>query len=670
MASIVVRLVAMGWSIAVWRRLKDDRMAFLTVMFGLMALRQILMLEGRSGVHLGHAEELPSLAVSVMAVLAVVFLARMLTERRAREGELERVFQLLPDLYVRVDARGTIVDYRASRRGDLAIPAETRLGRHPRDVLPPAAAALFEEHFARAVASGEVETWETSLSMGGGTRVFESRMSALPEGGAISIVRDVTQRREAERALRDSEARLRLLTEQIPAILWTTDADLRITSSTGAGLRALGLAPEQTTGTMLADYLGTRDPDHPVLKGHRRALAGESVTDETEWQGRTFQRHMEPLRDAAGRVVGVLGLALDISARRAAEESLEEAHRIARLGRWSWDAVRDDVAWSDEMLGMFGVPRGDEPRSAGGFLEIVHPDDRADTAARLASLSRGAPVYRAEHRVLRPDGSVRHLVCEGRPARDDDGTLRRLDGQSSDVRDRRRAGEGLRASRPTLRNLALRSQKVREEERAAVAREIHDELGQSLTGMKMDLVWLAERPDHVDTPQRVQSLLRLVDSTLDAMRELAGRLRPAMLDHLGLEAALESMARDMARRAGIGCRLKLEAADVPRDEERDTAIYRIAQEALTNVVRHAGAGAVRLRLRPDGDTLALRVEDDGRGIRPGELKNPGSLGLAGMKERARALGGTVRVRRARTGGTVVVCRMPLRRGAGEPQFTT
>jgi signal transduction histidine kinase len=231
---------------------------------------------------------------------------------------------------------------------------------------------------------------------------------------------------------------------------------------------------------------------------------------------------------------------------------------------------------------------------------------------------------------------------------------------ATDITERKRAEEQLRTSREQLRQLAARVQTVREEERAAIAREIHDELGQCLTGVKMDLSWLTGRlpKDQKALLERGDALTELLDSTISAVRDLSARLRPSVLDDLGLATAVEWQVQDLARRTGFDVQLEAETAAGNLDRDRATALFRILQEALTNVVRHAGASRISVSLRLEGDETVLVVADNGCGISEEHIDGAKSLGIVGMRERAVAFGGSVAVDCLEDGGTKVVARIP------------
>ena len=232
-----------------------------------------------------------------------------------------------------------------------------------------------------------------------------------------------------------------------------------------------------------------------------------------------------------------------------------------------------------------------------------------------------------------------------------------------DVTERRSADAELRKSREQLRLFSAELARVREEESSRISREIHDELGQRLTGLKMDLAWVATQLKKGDRKQlsliidKTNEMSRLVDDSVKEVRRIATELRPGVLDDLGFAAALEWQAEEFQRRTGITCRV-VAPANLAAGDDQSTALFRILQEALTNVSRHARAKAVEVRLSEHDQSILLEIEDDGRGIRAANPAGPGSLGLLGMQERARLVGGETVVERGSAGGTIVRVRLP------------
>jgi signal transduction histidine kinase len=231
--------------------------------------------------------------------------------------------------------------------------------------------------------------------------------------------------------------------------------------------------------------------------------------------------------------------------------------------------------------------------------------------------------------------------------------------------DRERAEEKLRNSHEQLRALNTYLQQVREEERTRIAREVHDELGQALTGLKLDLIWLAGKlPKHArPLLRKIKAMSGQIDSTVQIIRRVATELRPGILDNLGLIAAIEWQATEFQDRTGIICDLKIEVEETMLDPELTTACFRIFQETLTNIIRHAKATRVDVNLSHDrvgdDDTLVLTVRDNGRGIAEKEIVNAMSIGLIGMRERAAQVGGDVLFFGLPGQGTTVTMRLPL-----------
>jgi len=230
-----------------------------------------------------------------------------------------------------------------------------------------------------------------------------------------------------------------------------------------------------------------------------------------------------------------------------------------------------------------------------------------------------------------------------------------------EIADRKLAEEHLRKSEENLRALAAHLQSVREEEWTRIAREIHDELGQSLTGLKMDLTWVVNRlpGDQRVLAERMKSMFGLIDGTIQSVRKIASRLRPEVLDQLGLTAAIGWHAGDFRKRTGIRCKLSLPSDTLILDHERSTAAFRIFQELLTNVARHANATRIDVAMRVDSGALVLTVEDNGRGIAESAIEDSKSLGLLGMRERVLPFGGAIEIAGARDKGTKVRVCIPL-----------
>jgi signal transduction histidine kinase len=235
--------------------------------------------------------------------------------------------------------------------------------------------------------------------------------------------------------------------------------------------------------------------------------------------------------------------------------------------------------------------------------------------------------------------------------------------EAADRRERQRAEEKLRKSLDQLRALTTYLQYVREEERTRIAREVHDELGQALTGLKLDMSWLSAQVARNAKPvqAKVKTMVDHIDETIQTVRRIATELRPGILDSLGLVAALEWQANEFQSRTGIPCHVVATVDDSQLQQQFATVFFRIYQETLTNIIRHAKATQVEVRLAEEGGALVLTVKDNGRGISEEEIANTRSIGLVGMRERAMLIGGEITLQGAPGKGTTMILRVPLAR---------
>jgi two-component system sensor histidine kinase UhpB len=212
--------------------------------------------------------------------------------------------------------------------------------------------------------------------------------------------------------------------------------------------------------------------------------------------------------------------------------------------------------------------------------------------------------------------------------------------------------------------LAARLTTVRDEEAARIAREVHDEFGQALTTLGLDVGWLRQKLEAGPLPAgelaaKLSSMSQVLDTAMDLVNRITTELRPAILDKLGIEAAIDWHVEELARRTGISYRVRSDLQGRSLDPARSTALFRILQEALNNVTRHAGATTVDIGLRVVENRVVLEVVDDGKGIPEGKIEDPRSLGILGMRDRARSLGGDLQIRRGSDHGTVVQATIPL-----------
>jgi len=350
-----------------------------------------------------------------------------------------------------------------------------------------------------------------------------------------------------------------------------------------------------------------------------------------------------------------------------AEDNPADAELLVRQLRRAgfapeWERVDDESAYlaaldrgpdlvlSDYEMPQFGGLRAIELLRGRGLdipLIIVSGAIGEDTAVEAMKL--GAADFLLKDRLARLGPSITHALQQAR-----------LRGE------RKRAEQVLVVANERYRALAARLETIREQERTAIAREIHDVLAQELTRLKLDLVWLSKhlgRPWdetlHTALVARTTDAIAQTDVAITTVQRIATELRPVILDSLGLPAAVEWLADDFARRTGIACEVTVPQAAFPLDRERATALFRIAQESFTNVIRHSGATAVSVSLVLDAVSVTLTVRDNGCGITTAAATDPLSIGLSGMRERAEAFSGTMEIAGAPGPGTTVAVRLPL-----------
>jgi PAS domain S-box-containing protein len=308
-----------------------------------------------------------------------------------------------------------------------------------------------------------------------------------------------------------------------------------------------------------------------------------------------------------------------------------------------------------------------------GWTTCVHPDDRPSVFELYLTAVESREAFKVEYRLRRADGVYCWVFDRGVPRFDAAGEFAGFIRSCMDISARKAIEVALRESEAQLRLLAARMNSAREAERAHVARELHDELGQTLTGLKFeftrtirDLMKLTSKPEMID---RIQSIVGGIEVATEMVRDLATSLRPPALDHLGLAAAIELEAAGLSRRTGVRCRMNGTLRNADLTPEQTIAVFRIVQEALTNVVRHADASAVRILLRQTPRATSVKIQDNGRGISETALRDRSSIGLLGMRERADLVGARLSISAAPGKGTTVLITVPVtseRRAGDDP----
>ena len=478
--------------------------------------------------------------------------------------------------------------------------------------------------------------------------------------------REIKKRMEVEKALRESDARYRSLYHNTPAMLHSIDPQGRLISVSGHWAEALGYSPEEVIGRDLTDFLTPSSQrqarDFAFPEFFKTGSCKEIPYQYIRKNGQRIDVLLSAIadRDEEGCFKRSLAVSIDVTERKQAEEALRLAKE--ELSRYSRDLEKQVEKRTREITSILtNTPDVVYIKDRDGRYVLINPRYeallglkseavRGKTDFDILPRKIAEKVRRNDQKVLRAkrsfqfeelipqEDTLRTFLSVKFPIYDESGQPNAVCSISTDITDLKKVQDQLRR----LSGSIIVSQ---ENERAAIARELHDELGQVLTALRMDAVWLTERLRSADPEAvpRAQAMCDLIDKNIEDVRGLALRLRPGVLDDLGLVDALEWYTADFERRTGITC--VFEHAAIPGIGDRvATAAYRITQEALTNVARHAVAARVQVSLKTRERRLTLSVKDDGRGFDTAGLTEAEGLGVAGMVERAGLAGGTLSVR--------------------------
>jgi PAS domain S-box-containing protein len=486
----------------------------------------------------------------------------------------------------------------------------------------------------------------------------------------------VSERSEAQEALRQSREDLQTVMASIPDYLWSGEVDRqghwRYHYYSSVVEKITGRTPDFFLQGPDA-WISTVHPDDRarMLKCYESLRAGQSEHDDQEYRILLPDGTVRWVLDSATvrreegviRVDGVVG---DITQRKLAEEALRESEerfrtifQTAGIGMALVERDGRGVKFNPALQRMLGYT--EEELLGRTFTEFTHPDDRALNWSLHRELAAGQrDKYELEKRYFCKDGRViwGHLTVS--LVRDAASAPQYAVSMVEDITHRKRAENEARHAFERLRALAAHQESIREEERKRVARDIHDQLGQALTAIRIDSSALLRELPPASGPQakKAESIMNLATETIQSVRRITSELRPGVLDDLGLTAAIEWAAEEFQSRTGTECKLELPDEDVSPGSECATALFRIFQETLTNVARHAGATQVKVLLARSNGDLILEVSDNGRGITEESHSRGQSLGILGMRERAELLGGRLVIRGSAGAGTTVAVRIP------------
>lgn len=492
------------------------------------------------------------------------------------------------------------------------------------------------------------------------------------ESCILGIVSDITERRRQEGALRESEKKLKLAQAigKIGNWSWNIDPDRAEWSDQ---VYEIFKAPrKEGSYQFVKSFVHPDDLDlwqETIREAIKRKESFSLDFRAIRPDGETIWVHdmTRTVFNEQGELIGYEGTVQDITERKRMEEMLQKTRQQLKLIFdtvpaliWQKDREEKYVAVNKAFCHTFGIPEED---ILGKTDHDLFPPEIAEQFVRddRRILNTGVPEFGLEEHYQKASGEGGWNRTDKMVYFDDGGNVAGTIGFALDITERKKAEEDLLKSRKRLRALSAHIQSVREEERANMSREIHDDLGQQLTGLKLGLGWLLGqlKPDQSNLKDKAQAMGQLIDQTVWTVRRISTELHPRILDDFGLVAALEWQAQEFTKKTGITCLFRSIGRQLDQKPDLSIAVFRIFQETLTNVVRHSRATKVEASLKKDAKGLVLMIRDNGRGISDEEIAQSNSLGLVGMRERALIFGGTVEIKGIKGKGTTVILRLPI-----------
>jgi PAS domain S-box-containing protein len=552
---------------------------------------------------------------------------------------------------------------------------EQVLGRPLVDFFPPARHAAIRERIERLLAGQSVQpAEERMMRLDGGVIDVEIASAIIEEGRDPSIqmiVRDITERKRAEQALRENEERLTLAFAGAQEGVWDWNLETNAVVYSPRWKEMLGYSAEEIEPHVSAWERLVHPEDRPRADRANESVARGERTYEAEFRLRhkdghyihVLSRGCPVRREANGPVVRIVGTHLDITERKRTEGALRESEERLRLafagaqeGVWDWNLETGAVVYSARWRQMLGYGEDEVEPHLSAWERLLHPDDKPRAQQVNETVMRGAQTYEGEFRLRHKDGHYIHVLSRGFPVRHQPGgPVVRIVGTHFDLTERKQA-DAERARTELLARLVF----AQEDERRRIAREMHDQFGEQLTALSHQIGSLkevcGEQADLREQVEALEALARQIDRDVD---HLVWELRPTALDDLGLRAALANYVQDWSKRVDVTAQLHTSGLlDDRLGSEIETVLYRIAQEALTNVAKHSRAKHVEVILERRSDHVVLIVEDDGVGFEPGDAATiRQGFGLVGMQERAALVGANLQIESAAGRGTTILVRM-------------
>jgi PAS domain S-box-containing protein len=559
--------------------------------------------------------------------------------------------------------------------------AEQILGTATGDLFTPETREVVRAVLNRAGSGDDPERIDARIARRGAEATeVEISAAALEDDSVQLVLRDVSARRRAEEHLRKSEERLALAVAGAREGVWDMNLETGDVVYSSRWKQMLGYEEDEIEPHVSAWERLVHPDDRQLAIEATNSVAHGAATFEAEFRLRHKNGHFVNVlsrgypvrREQGGPVVRIVGTHLDLTEPKQAEAALRESEERLRLafiaaqeGVWDWNLETGAVVYSPRWIEMLGYDRSEIEPHVSAWERLIHPDDVAKAVGLNESLERGADTYEGEFRLRHKAGHYVHVLSRGFPIRRvPDGPVVRIVGTHFDLTARKEAEELAERQRVEHVRTELLTRLIfaQEDERRRIAREMHDQFGEQLTTLARRIEALKEfadgRPGLISLIEALEAVSRQIDRDAN---HLVWQLRPTALDDLGLRAALANYIKDWSQRVRVHAELHSSGLVEERlPSEAETTLYRIAQEALTNVARHSRATSVDVILERHGDQVVLVVEDNGVGFEPARTTSKRrGFGLLGMQERATLIGGTLQIESQPGKGTTVLLRMTI-----------
>ncbi len=506
--------------------------------------------------------------------------------------------------------------------------------------------------------------------------------------GDMFFFKDITSRKETEKKLIESETKYRNIVEKHPHGIIETDLDGMITIVNQAyadlyefnmeemiGKKAWEIHTDEEFIKKIKDFLiiskdGTLEPTTQIAP--RKTKSGKIIEIQIDWIYK---------RNSKGEATGHLTVVTDVTEKRKNERRLvqqktmlAQAEELAHLGSWEYNIKTNMLHWSEELYKIFGVSEMEHTPSLDALEKILHPDYRDRILKNLKNFIAKGETLSQYEKIVRPDGEIRHLQTNAIKRKDENGEVTKIIGATLDVTDLRKMEEELLYSQKQLRALTEKLQLSREDERKFLAREIHDEFGQLLTALKMDVDLMIDDLEN-NNPKtdlmimNLKAIESLIIKAITSVQNIATMLRPDVLDHLDLVSALEWQLKEFEKRFKINTSMRKEVIEQNFDDKTRLGLFRIFQEGLTNVARHSNATEVKVDLIINNSIFELKIVDNGIGISQDNLDSLKSIGIIGMRERIILLDGEIDIKNHEAGGVELHLKMPIYKDSYESNIS-